>query len=139
MSSDVLDVKALKKQYKSATKSKELEVFSEAQQKLIEQLQTENNQLKEKLSHLETVMRNSKLAAQRLSPEEIICMEQIEILKSKSVNRELSLDEVKRLDLLVKNLRLIREQSTQVINTGDYSTVGEDELVAIAAGTSENR
>ena len=139
MSSDVLDVKALKKQYKSATKSKELEVFSEAQQKLIEQLQTENNQLKEKLSHLETVMLNSKLAAQRLSPEEIICMEQIEILKSKSVNRELSLDEVKRLDLLVKNLRLIREQSTQVINTGDYSTVGEDELVAIAAGTSENR
>lgn len=137
--SDTLDVKALKKQFETATKARELKVYAEAQYNLIEKLEQENKHLKEKLEHMEKMLMSSKLAAQRLSPEEVICIEQIEVLKSKSANRELSLEEVKRLDLLVKNLRLIREQSTAVINSGDYEAVGEAELVAIAAGKSEDR
>ena len=69
--------------------------------------------------------------------EEMICIEQIDLLKQKSSSRELSLDEVKRLDLLVKNLRLIREQSTEVINTTDYKNLGEAELVAIASSRDD--
>ncbi len=112
-------------------KGKELTLFASAQYELIEKLQKENNILKEKTNHLEQLLQSkARPNILPISDEEIICIEQINILKSKSSNRELSLDEVKRLDLLIKNLRLLREQSTQVIDSLDYSTLKESDLVA---------
>lgn len=102
---------------------------------ILQSLQDENDMLRARLVQLEASQK--KLPTLRVSAEENICMEQIHILKINSSNRELSLDEVKRLDLLVKNLRLIREQSTQVINTGDLGDIEEAALVAIASSSSD--
>lgn len=126
--SQVVDINELKKQFESSNKAKDLKMIAETQHALIEKLQAEIAMLKKKPA-----------PTLRVSSEEIICLEQIEILRGRSNNRELSLDEVKRLDILIKNLRLIREQATQVISSGDYSDVEEADLVAIAAGTSEDR
>jgi predicted nucleotidyltransferase component of viral defense system len=128
--SNVVNINDLKDQYKAASKVKDLKEIAEVQHALIEKLQAEIAVLKQK-----TVSKPSVL---RISSEEQICMEQIEILKNRSRDRELSLDEVKRLDILIKNLRLIREQATQVINTTEMSEFEEDALVAIASNTSED-
>lgn len=92
---------------------------------IVEALKAENEALKEKVRELSRT--NLRLMP---TDEEIICIEQIQVLKNRSAQRELSLDEVKRLDLLIKNLRLLREQSTQVIESIDYTNMKEADLVA---------
>ena len=128
---EIINIQDLKKEFAEKTKVKDLKVFAESQQRLLERLMDENKQLQQKLDHVEQKLLSLDVAI-KLQPEEIICLQQIGLLKKRSESRELSLDEVKRLDLLIKNLRLIREQSTQVIDTKDYTEVKEDELVAIA-------
>ena len=134
-----IDIKDLQLKYQEANKVRELKQFSEQLTKIVDKLQQENAFLKEKLNQLESFAKNGpSLGIQKVATEELICMEQIEILRNKSHGRELTLDEVKRLDLLVKNLRLSREQATQVVDTMDYQSVTEDDLVAIAS-QSEDR
>lgn len=133
--SDIYDIEALRKRYLEKTQStKELKDFAASQQTLIEQLINQNQTLRDKLTALESVVAFTGGAQSIMSEEEIICVEQIRRLKAKSFERELTLDEVKRLDILVKNLRLIRGQSTDAIDHKDYSEVKEAELVAIATG-----
>lgn len=134
---DLINIEDLKREFVLKTSAKDLKAFAEQQQKVIETLVSSNRSLSEKVSHLENLLmslENNNVISQ-ISTEEMICIEQINVLRGKSANRELSLDEVKRLDLLVKNLRLIREKSTQVINTREYTHVKEAELVAIATQT----
>jgi hypothetical protein len=132
--SDIIDIDSIRKDFEVLAKQQDSEQFAIAQQTLINKLQKENEVLNQKIKQLEYLLKQNFTLSNKLSAEEMICMEQIDILRSASNNRELSLDEVKRLDLLIKNLRLIREQSTQVINSTDYSNVVEDDLVAIARG-----
>lgn len=93
----------------------------------VSKLEDENNTLKLRIKELEE--RLSKKSG-IISPEELICIEQINHIKSK--NRELTLDEVKRLDLLVKNLRLIRDESTENITSNSGNDFTEEQLNAIA-------
>lgn len=132
--SDVVNLDNMRKDFELLAKEQDKEQFAIAQQMLINKLQQDIATLQLKNNQLEYLLKQNFSLSNKLSPEEMICMEQIDILRSASNNRELSLDEVKRLDLLIKNLRLIREQSTQVINSVDYNTVVEDDLVAIARG-----
>lgn len=129
--SNLISIEELKKEFDQKNKAKELKEFAQAQQNLIEKLLNENKVLKEKLSQLEGVFTNP-------TPEEIICTQQIDILRKVSQHRELSLDEVKRLDLLIKNLRLIKEQSTENVATPKFREVTEADLVAIASTQSED-
>lgn len=123
------DINSLMKKSK-----KDLEQYTSAQDAVIIKLQKENELLKQKLSHLENLLIAKTTT---ISPEELICIEQIDVIKQKSSQRELSLDEVKRLDILIKNLRLIKDQSTQAIEHKDYREVKEMDLVAIVRNTSE--
>lgn len=121
-----MDVKELsKKTKKELEKEKDSVIFS---------LKQENVLLKQRIAQLETSMQKQST----ITPEELICIEQIAIVKSKSSNRELSLDEVKRLDILIKNLRLIQDQSTEAIDHKDYRNVKEVDLVAIARRSEED-
>jgi hypothetical protein len=103
----------------------------EEDQKIIKTLRAKSHQL-------EILLMNkfSESLVRQLVPEEIICIEQIERLHKLSNERALVLDEVKRLDLLVKNLKLIREESTIIVNQNSDS-LKEAELVAIIR-SSEN-
>jgi hypothetical protein len=100
--------------YKKAVTDGNLESFSSSQQELIAKLVQEKDFLLEKIAKLE---KSSSVVTLGISAEEHICIEQLNILKQRSDTRELNLEEVKRLDLLIKNLRLIREQSTNIVNT----------------------
>lgn len=135
--SNLIDIKQLRDEFVLKTKTKDLKAFAEQQQVIIEKLMEQTHQLQEKNKHLEKILlsleKNNMVVS--ISPEEMICIEQIEVLRGKSSTRELQLDEVKRLDLLVKNLRLIREQSTQVIESTNHSSIKEADLVAIATQT----
>jgi predicted nucleotidyltransferase component of viral defense system len=136
--SNVIDINELRKKAESISKPKDLKAFIEAQHELIGKLQRDLIFLQDKLKDAERLLLSAPKTQLSVSPEEMICIEQIEMLRNRSYGRELSLDEVKRLDLLVKNLRLIREQSTQVLNTTAYEHIKEDELLSIAA-KSEDR
>jgi hypothetical protein len=135
---NVIDIADLRAEFLEKTKLKDTKEFAEKQMQIIFEVSKQNEALRDKIDHLEKLLLNkAPEMAIRLSAEEVICIEQIEILQRKSSGRELSLDEVKRLDLLIKNLRLIREESTQVINTSSYSNVQEDMLVAIATSKQD--
>lgn len=49
-----------------------------------------------------------------VTDEEIIALKQLERLKKLALERELTLDEVKRMDLLVKNKRLAQGNATNI-------------------------
>lgn len=137
---DVIDIVDLRKQFVEKTKVKDLKDFAQSQQDLLEKLLFQNKALQEKNNQLENILKelaDKKNVIMNITAEELICIEQIQILRSKSANRELDLDEIKRLDILIKNLRLIRDQSTSAIETKGYRDVSEAELVAIATGQSE--
>lgn len=129
--SSLIDLNELKQAYMEASKLKEVKDIAATQLKIIEKLQAENAMLKEKLSNAQALPSIPNFGG-RVSSEEMICIEQIEILKNKSVGRELTLEEVKKLDLLNKNLRLAREQATQVIDTMDYQSMSTEELEQLA-------
>ena len=124
------DIKSLSKRSK-----KDMEEYISSQDTTIFKLQSENNTLKEKIVQLESFLSLQQTA---ITNEELICTEQISLIKSKSSNRELSLDEVKRLDILIKNLRLIRNQATDASDEKDYRNVKEADLVAIARRPKED-
>jgi hypothetical protein len=71
------------------------------------------------------------------SSEELICIEQIDLLKRASELRELSLDEVKRLDLLIKNAKILKESRNKEKEI-DIDSISEEDLVAIATNHSTN-
>lgn len=128
--SKLIDTKELKEAYLEASKVKEVKEVAANYLKIIEKLQDENESLKSKLATLQS--NNLPTFGGRVSSEELICVEQIEMLRAKSIGRELTLEEVKKLDLLNKNLRLAREQATQVIDTLEYSNISEEDLENIA-------
>lgn len=101
---------------------------------LIISLEQENASLKQQVAHLESMLKHSKHLSIKVSPEEQICTEQIFLLKEKSSDRELSLEEVKRLDILVKNLKLIRGDDITINSTAISLPSEEAELVALAKG-----
>lgn len=136
--SDVVDIKELKARFEEKLKGKELQEFASSQQTLIEKLLIENDKLREKTKHLEQLLQSitTTPTVHKISAEELICIEQINILQNRSGQRELSLEEVKRLDLLIKNLRLLREPSTQVIDTVGHRDLKDEDLVRLATTQS---
>lgn len=129
--SNIISLDELKKQMQETLSSEDWKVFSNTQ---MEQLQTYSREisiLKQKNLQLEHLLKQkTPLLLQELDPAEVICIQQIDRLHHASQIRELGLEEVKRLDLLVKNLKLIREESTIVVNNRQ-DTLKEVDLVAI--------
>ena len=137
--SNIIDMDTLREEFKSKIKAKDLSAFAQAQQSIIEKLIKEGHILKQKNAQLELMLQSLSKndIVTEVSPEEMICIEQVSLLKTKSAQRELSLEEAKKLDLFVKNLKLIREEATIVVNNLDTSNTKEADLVAIARGTQE--
>lgn len=69
-----------------------------------------------------------------VSDEEAICVEQIRKLKENSSKRQLSTDEVKKLDILHKNLKLARGQGTRVGAKNQAGAMSAEQLSEIAKG-----
>lgn len=127
---DVIDINQLRQKALEEAKGD----FADSQQRVITQLCKTIENLKEKNTHLEGVLNSlaKNNIIEDVSSEELICIEQINIIKTRSSQRELSTDEVKKLDLLIKNLKLLRQESTVIMSSSSYKSLPPEDLLAIA-------
>lgn len=114
---DIKDITTIAGKFKNIV---ELQKYCNEQYELVNTLIQENEDLKLKLKHLEALLGDAVpiIDVIPLSNEEIICIKQLEKLKMKAQNSELTLEEVKKFDLLNKNLKLIRGENTSLQGKG---------------------
>ncbi len=120
----------------------ELKKYAESQYLTIAQLQHQVKQLEEENNNLKRdIVKFNKdlfvpaapnLVKIEITPEESIVTEQIFYMQHESAKRPLSLEEVKKLDLLVKNLKLIKDQPTTIIAEAPRREIPEAQLLEIA-------
>lgn len=97
----------------------------------IDKLKSENLVLRQKVQQLESMLMATKESLSlNVTPEEQICVKQIDSLNRISNERDLTLEEVKKLDFLVKNLKLIRKEANNIVEM-NAKDVTPDELLAL--------
>lgn len=67
------------------------------------------------------------------TPEEQLIQIQIQKIQSSAMVRELTLDEIKKFDLLIKNKNLIQERPTEIPGRAKSSAKSKEELSQIAS------
>jgi hypothetical protein len=116
---------------------KDLQEYANQQHALISDLMNQVEQLKVENAHLKQLLTVAApsifSSSQPLTEEELICLEQITRLKTQSEKRELTLDEVKKLDLLHKNLKMIRDNHVIDVKPTKQKSLSNEKLLAIAA------
>lgn len=101
----------------------------------IKKLEEEITHLQQLLASTTQLLNDPNVSKIIKSPELAICEAQLEILQNRALQKELTLEEVKTLDLLVKNKRLLTGESTTIDGSSKkkkYNDVSDAELVAIA-------
>lgn len=99
----------------------EMKAFCDAQQKTILKLSKKNKDLEEEVSHLKKLLENSSSLIQKDSSEvvgekflttdeEAICRMQLNKLKDVSYERELTLEEAKRVEIYSKIMNAIENR-----------------------------
>jgi hypothetical protein len=123
------------KKFKS---NKELVAYTNAQYLALQASVEKINKLEEEITHLQQMLASmtplvGKTERIIKSPELCIVEAQIDILQNRALQKELTLEEVKVLDLLIKNKKLLSNEPTTINGTAkhkkDYS---EDELLKLA-------
>lgn len=125
----------------SVKKSKEIadmRKYIENQNVAIITLQQEIERKNKEIEHLKSMLDSciplldTKQENNSISDEELICVTQISKLKKKAMEGDLTVDEVKMFDTLVKNLRLIRGESTENKAEAKFKDVNPTKLLEIA-------
>jgi hypothetical protein len=125
---------------------KELQDYCEKQYEVLQTALLDNKKLQEEVSHLKELLINmvsteNKIETVIESPAEATCKFQIEKIEQTAVQRELTLDEVKKLDLLIKNKRLY-EKDRKVLETKkknkELQEYTEAEIIKIAQRAISN-
>lgn len=107
----------------------------------IDRLLKEQNNKLEQIKHLENLISqnvpvikkvNEKLTI-AISSETEIAEIQLERLRQASKTRALTLEEIRAYDLLVKNKRLVLDESTINLGKNQYRDVADADLLKIAA------
>lgn len=98
---------------------KKLEEHNVALQQMVNNLNTQLTQKTQEIQHLMELLNKSVPTIGEVSPiiptdEEVIAEFQLKALKAAAMVRDLTLDEVKRYDLLVKNKRLAQGSPTTI-------------------------
>ena len=83
--SNIISIDELRKEFLEKNKPKDIKEFVHKQQELLEKFIRENEVLKEKLKQSEDLLRHapSAILIGKQNNEEIICVEQIDILKER--------------------------------------------------------
>lgn len=108
----------------------DLEREALSQYSAIEKLQKENKSLKEEITHLKALLTGSSDIV-AVPKEQAACEIQLEMLHKKSKERELTLEETKRLEILIKSLYLIKDKATGV-SISDPNSLSIEALTKIA-------
>lgn len=127
----------------------ELRVFSEAQQKTILKLSKKNKELEEEVSHLKKLLEGQTPLIQTstqlssvgekflTSDQESICRMELNKLKQSSFERELTLEEAKRVDIYSKILNVL-ENSPKTIKVETKSIPSQDLMSLVQSEESSN-
>jgi len=121
----------------------ELRAFSEAQQKTIVKLSKKNKELEEEVTHLKKLLEttapviaptaevNQIISAEKFltSDQEAICRMQLNKLKEISYERELTLEEAKRVEIFSKILNVL-ENSPKTIKV-ETKNLDNKELLSL--------
>jgi hypothetical protein len=67
-----------------------------------------------------------------ITDEEVICVREISKLKKITEERDLSTDEVKKFDMLHKNLKLARGETSRIGSKSKVSKMSQEELERLA-------
>lgn len=121
----------------------ELQAYCDKQFETITKLTEENQKLKEEIDHLKFVVSTSteilpnEVVKVIVSKEQGLLEAQINLLQDRAMGKELTLEDTKKLDLLIKNLRLVKENQPVldgkpkkkfVTNDKDLLTVASKEI-----------
>lgn len=105
-----------------------------------EMLLEENKRLQEEINKLQLKIKQLQSGVTHVSDEELIANTQLERLKMKAMEQELTLEEIKKFDLLVKNKKLSEANTTSL--PAEYKNLPEDindsELLQIASLSSSD-
>ena len=101
----------------------DLEKETKVLYKSIEKYQKENDALRKEVGHLKELLTMtapliSKEIKIEVPKEQAACEIQLVMLHKKSQDRELTLEETKRLEILIKSLYLIKDKATGIQVTG---------------------
>lgn len=88
--------------------------LGESLDKALHALEKKYQEIKHLQQLLHGAVPNLTTLAQPISDEEMIALRQLESLKLSAMTRELTLEEIKKYDLLVKNKRLAQGNPTQI-------------------------
>lgn len=108
----------------------ELQLYCDTQYKTILSLNEQILTLKGEIAHMKELL-HSKVERLEVSPEQAICEIQIRRLLESTSMRELTLEETKRLDLLVKNLYLAKGQNAALVADFTKSPLSEEALLLL--------
>lgn len=113
-----------------------LERQSEQLFKAIDKYQKENEALRNEVVHLKQLLTFTAPLISRgikieVPKEQAACEMQLEMLHKKSKERELTLEETKRLEILIKSLYLIKDKATDV-NISDSNDTSIADLTKLA-------
>jgi hypothetical protein len=106
----------------------------------IDKLLKDANQSRDKIKHLESLIsqsvpvikKESQVISVSVTPEEEIAQTQLERLRQASQARSLTLEEIRAYDLLVKNKRLVLDESTINLGKNDYRDISDAKLLEAA-------
>lgn len=105
-----------------------------------EMLLEENKRLQEEINKLQLKIKQLQSGVTHVSDEELIANAQLERLKMKAMEQELTLEEIKKFDLLVKNKKLSEANTASL--PAEYKNLPEDindsELLQIASLSSSD-
>lgn len=100
----------------------------------IKSLKNELKKLKNELMKYKILLRDldDEANPDDISDVEVICVTELDKLKKTTKERELTSDEIKNLDVLHKNLKLARGESTRLGGNGKVKKLSDAELEAQA-------
>lgn len=113
-------------------KAKELMIIE--LNKEIDKLRNELDDSKKEIERLQLLVNktsSSVITFDNITPEERIIIEQLRILENRAIQKELTLEEIKKYDLLVKNKKIISGKD-QDQNNDSLKNVSEDNLLELA-------
>jgi hypothetical protein len=102
----------------------------------IQKLKDENKKLRNEITKLKILIKDLDPDADvsEISDQEAIAVEQLKKIKEYSSKRDLTTDEIKAYDVLVKNLRLIRGENSRSASDKNTKGLSKKDLEAIAKG-----
>lgn len=134
---DVVSITTLAGEFSS---QQELQTYCNKQYQALGEAANRIKQLEQEIEHVKHLLitQSALVTFTDITLEEKICLAQIAILESRCAGKELTLEEIKKFDLLVKNLQIIRENNPKTLDvTPTKSELTPKELTNLAAQNIE--